>query len=76
MSTEWVPLSMSTPPPAIALRAFQRSFIGTRPVEGVLEEQGRPDGPGLDQAPRLHHVVHVAELRGHHELEPARAGEI
>ena len=45
MSTEWVPLSISTPPPAIARCAFQRSFIDTFPLKVFSSSTGAPIRP-------------------------------
>ena len=73
MSTECVPLSMSTPPPAIAGSAFQRSAMSTRDVNDVLEQRSiSPRMPEVDDALGPDHVVDVAELRRHREQRRRR----
>ncbi len=45
MSTEWVPLSMSTPPPLMAGLEFQRSDMSTRDVNAFSKRTISPRIP-------------------------------
>ena len=45
MSTEWEPLSMSTPPPAILRSLFQRSRIETRLQKEFSKRSTCPSKP-------------------------------
>jgi hypothetical protein len=67
MSAEWEPLSISTPPPETPLLEFHRSGHVDLAAEAVLVKDDAAQDARLHDRLRLDDVVHVPELRRHHE---------
>ena len=62
MSTEWVPLSIRTPPPLIAGSEFQRRDISTVDVNAFSTRMISPSKPEATIALSANNVIDIAEL--------------